>query len=437
MARKLLGAAVLVALFGAVALKHVHAGQEDLKKELADLNRITGNEPMRGALKSLIDDKKRAKAMLDYARPAAQKKELSYNAGIVLALVAADSKDMKTAELYFRVCMDKAAKLQSVEKLRQSYGTLIDLYFEYKQYSDCARICKELLELNTDDEKIREVRRTFVDRAGRVQIGEPEEGFKTALRLRPDVYETYIKAVAKQGKFEQALKLVDNLLKGKDDWIDLSLKGWVMREAGKLEAAAGIYEDVVKRIGADDRLPDKQKDEFIEQYRYDLSGVYIDLKKVERATEHLEYLIKKRPEYPGFYNDLGYIWADHDMKLEEAEKLIRKALDLDRELRKKSPKFDPKTDQDKGAYLDSLGWVLFKMKKNEEAKTQLIKALEDKAAQHIEIYDHLGDVHMVLGERELAIKAWQKGLEVVTESRRDQERKVEVERKLAKAKDSK
>ena len=125
------------------------------------------------------------------------------------------------------------------------------------------------------------------------------------------------------------------------------------------------------------------------------------------------------------------------MKLEEAEKLIRKALELDKALRTKSPKFDPKTDHDKGAYLDSLGWVLFKKKKNEEAKDFLIKALEDKSAQHIEIYDHLADVYMAMGEREMAIKTWQKGLEHVTETRRDQDRKAEVERKLAKAKDSK
>jgi tetratricopeptide (TPR) repeat protein len=226
-------------------------------------------------------------------------------------------------------------------------------------------------------------------------------------------------------------------LKNKDDWFDLSLKGWVMRDAGKLEAAAGIYEQILKKIPADRRLEQDEKDEFIQEYRYDLSGIYIDLKKVDRATEHLQYLIKKRPEYPGFYNDLGYIWADHDMKLDEAEKLIRKALDLDREQRKKSEKFDPKTDHDKGAYLDSLGWVLFKMKKNTEAKDYLLKALEDKSAQHIEIYDHLADVYMAMGDRDMAIKTWQKGLEHVTESRRDQERKAEVEKKLTRAKESK
>jgi tetratricopeptide (TPR) repeat protein len=135
-----------------------------------------------------------------------------------------------------------------------------------------------------------------------------------------------------------------------------------------------------------------------------------------------------------FANDLGYIWADNDMKLDEAEKLIRKALDLDREDRKKDPDFDPKTDRDRGAYLDSLGWVLFKQKKTKEAKEWLIKALEDKTAQHIEIFDHLGDVHMVLGEREEAIRAYENGLKAVTDNRRDQMLKASVEKKLEKLK---
>jgi len=41
--------------------------------------------------------------------------------------------------------------------------------------------------------------------------------------------------------------------------------------------------------------------------------------------------------------------------------------------------------------------VLHKQKKSEEAKDWLLKAIEDKSAQHIEIFDHLGDVHMAWG----------------------------------------
>src|SRR5439155_4166328 len=119
---------------------------------------------------------------------------------------------------------------------------------------------------------------------------------------------------------------------------------------------------------------------------------------------------------------------------EEAEKLIRKAIELDRERRKKSKSFNPKTDHDSGAYLDSLGWVLFKQKKNEEAKDWLLKAIEDKRAQHIEIFDHLGDVHMALGERDAPARLRSHAARGDNEEIRREARRTAVEKKLANAK---
>jgi tetratricopeptide (TPR) repeat protein len=437
MARKLLGMLLVGMVILSLTGANAHAGDEALQKELLALNRVTGNEPMRGALQALLDNHDHAKKLLLFALPAAKTKELSYNAAMVLGLTAAEMKDMKTAEAYFRVCMDKAAKLQSFEKLSQSYKLLSELYYDYKQYANSARICKELLALNTDDGKERVVTATMINRKGEVEFREEREGFDAARRLRPYIQEIRVKATAKQGKYEEAIALVDAMLKRNNDWIDQHLKGWVFKEAGKLEDAADIYESVIKQVAKDDTLKSKQKDVYIEQFRYEVSNIYVELKKIDRATEHLEYLVKKHPNDPAFHNDLGFIWADNDLKLEEAEKLIRKAIDLDRDLRKKRKNYDPKTDRDSGAYLDSLGWVLFKQKKNKEAKEWLLKAVEDKSAQHIEIFDHLGDVLVVLGERDAAIRAYEDGLKKVSENRRDQERKASVEKKLEKLKSSK
>ncbi len=437
MARKYLTLLVVGALGLTLIGTGAHAGEDALQKALTELNRVTGDAPRQNALKALLDNKKHAQELRQFALPAAKKKELSYNAALVLALTAAEQKDMKAAEVFFRVCMDHGAKLQSFEKLRQAYGLPIELYFENKQYADAARICKELLELNTDDGKDRAVIRTMTGTFGAVGFREEEDGFNTAQQLRPYIFEIYVKATAKQGKIEQAIKLVDGIIKKNDDWIDRQLKGWVLKEAGMLEDAAGVYEDVIKQVGKDTRLNQKQKDKFIKDFRYDVSNVYIEMKKIDKATEHLEFLLKKFPDNPVYYNDLGYILADNEMRLEEAEKMIRKALDLHRDIRKKQPDFDPKLDQDSGAFMDSLGWVLFKQKKTKEAKDWLIKALEDKSAQHIEIYDHLGDVHMALGEREAAIRVYEEGLKHVTDSRRDQGLKGIVEKKLAKLKGAK
>ena len=70
---------------------------------------------------------------------------------------------------------------------------------------------------------------TMVNRNGEVDFLEPQEGFDTAQRLRPLVFEKYVQALTKQGKFDQAIKVVDGLIKRKNDWIDLRLKGWVLR----------------------------------------------------------------------------------------------------------------------------------------------------------------------------------------------------------------
>jgi tetratricopeptide (TPR) repeat protein len=437
MARKLLWMLAVGMVSLGLAGTSLHAGEKSLEKELLALDNLTGAVPRQSALKALIDNHEQAKKLIQFALPAAKKNQISYNASLVLGLAAAEMKDMKTAEIYFRVCMEKGAKLQSFEKLSESYVLLIKIYYDYKQYGDSARICKELLELNTDDGKDRLVIGTMVNRFGEVEFREEQEGFNTAQRLRPYVREIYIKATAKQGKYDQAIAMVENLLKKKNDWRDQYLKGWVLHEARKLEDAAGLYETVIKMIAKDDRLEADEKDDFAEQYRYEVSNIYVELKKIDRATEHLEYLLKKNPDNPVYHNDLGYILADNDMRLEEAEKLIRKALELDGERRKKSKTYDAKTDHDPGAYLDSLGWVLFKLKKNEEAKTWLIKALEDKSAQHIEIFDHLGDVHMALGDRTAAVKAYEGGLKAVGDSRRDQMLKTSVEKKLDKLRASK
>jgi tetratricopeptide (TPR) repeat protein len=428
---------VLLAFLGCLdAMPAVAAGTEQATlKKLKELNKVTGTEPMTGALKSLLDDKVGAKELIAAALPLAKEKKdaLSYNAALVLALATAEMKDMTKSEAFFRICMDKAAKLQSPRKLLQSYGGLIDLFYDNKKFDDSARICQELLELKTDDGKPRIVLTAVTTRFGEIDFIE-DDSFDTAKRIRPGVHRLLIQAVTKQGKYDQALKLVNGLIKAQDHWLERQLKGWVLREAGKFDEAAKVYEDVIERVTKDKDIDPEDKEVYLERYRYTLSNVFVDLGKIDQASEQLLALLAKKPDDPGFNNDLGYIWADNDMKLDEAEKMIRKALELDRKRRQANPKLDPENDHDNGAYLDSLGWVLYKKKNFPEAKKVLLEAVKDKSSQHIEIYDHLGDVHEALGEKAEAVTAWRKGLEVVGEGRRELERKASVEKKIEKNK---
>ena len=166
--------------------------------------------------------------------------------------------------------------------------------------------------------------------------------------------------------------------------------------------------------------------------------MYIDANLVDKATDVLKGLLKEDPDNPSYNNDLGYIWADHDMNLAESEKMIRKAIDLDKKKQAKDkPELKPEQIKANASYLDSLGWVLFKQKKYKEALPPLEEAVKTDESQSIEIYDHLAVVQLALGDKAAAVESWKKGLAAWEKnvadgrtSKREEQKKIEVEKKL-------
>ena len=95
--------------------------------------------------------------------------------------------------------------------------------------------------------------------------------------------------------------------------------------------------------------------------------------------------------------------------------------------------FAPEFDHGSAAYLTAC-WVLFKKKKFADAKKELLEATKDKDdGQHIEILDHLADVHMALGEKAEAVAVWKKALAQEATTTRDKDRKKVIENKMKEA----
>src|SRR5262249_8263364 len=135
-------------------------------------------------------------------------------------------------------------------------------------------------------------------------------------RQKPLILRSMILSLAKQQKFDRANDILDRLLKAQpENWLNLELKGLVYREANSYDQAAKTLEQVVDKIKADKRLSEEDKDPFLSRTRYELSGIYVDLNEIDKAAGHLKALLDKEPDSPTFNNDLGYIWADHDMNL--------------------------------------------------------------------------------------------------------------------------
>lgn len=387
---------------------------DSLKEELLKLNRVTGEDAQKARLVEFVKDKPRAKKGVALAvkmmKAAPEKdKPLNFNACILLAKAGHFLKEYDAAEYLYDYCLESSTKIGSGSKMLQAYEGLIDLYWDARKYESVVEICEK-----------------FVDTKG------PKEFADAA----PFALERMIQAKAKLGQFADALRMTESLIQLDDGgWYFLQLKGWVLREQGKTDAAIDVYLEVLDKLDEAKRLKEDLRDRLKDRVRYTLTGLYVDAKKIDTAAKYLKLLIKRDPDNPTYKNDLGFIWCDNDMNLDESEKLIREALDLDKKRQEKA-KAEGNLDEVRptAAYVDSLGWVLYKKKQYDEALKHLLEASKDEEeGNHLEIWDHLGDCYSAMGKKKEAVAAWEKGLKMEDVSPRDAERRRKVTAKLTKA----
>lgn len=126
---------------------------------------------------------------------------------------------------------------------------------------------------------------------------------------------------------------------------------------------------------------------------YDYAMAAERQQKYSIMETQLRKLIKMRPQFAQAYNALGYSLADRNTKLDEANKLISKALEL-------SP--------NDHFIMDSMGWVLYRQGKLDQAYEYLNTAY--MAQSDPEIAAHLGEVLWKLNRRDEASQIWEEAL---------------------------
>ena len=185
--------------------------------------------------------------------------------------------------------------------------------------------------------------------------------------------------LSRQGKTDEALAMLAAIdAVTATDRARLAIaQSQVLREAKQFEAALAVLE---KALTAQPNEPD---------LLYDKAMVAERLQKIDVLESTLTRLIELRPNHPHAYNALGYSWAERNVRLEEARKLIAKALEL-------APQ-DP-------FILDSMGWVMFRLGQPKAALVNLEEAYRQRPDP--EIAAHIGEVLWSLGRHDEALKIW-------------------------------
>ena len=262
----------------------------------------------------------------------------------------------------------------------RGYQEVIDVYRDQKQWAEAIKTAEEAVKKYPDDKSL-----------------------KLALALQ----------LADDGKGDQGVELARSTLKGTPE------------DRDTLVFLSNIYGRLKRWKEAEDSLAEAEKlagrPEEKGYIQFALGALYERQKKYDQAEQAFRQVLKQDPNNGMTLNYLGYMMADHNMHLEEALTMIKRAVEM---------------DPQNAAYLDSLGWVYFKLGNYDEAENNLRRAVE-KQPNDPTIQDHLGELYAKTGKLKLAAVHWERALDEWSKSVAadvDQQDVTRVQKKLETAK---
>lgn len=368
------------------------------------------------------------------------------------ALLAADPKDVRS-RFYLAESLNDLEEYPEAEKLfRQliaaepndaDYVASLGLALSgQKKWEDAATTFGHLLRMPNVPDNLKTMastQRAYVELqkgnyASAVEIARPVFSFRD--RPNNQAINIALEALKKEKKYAEALVLLDPLVKkyGNDPFVNARYVETLIRAGQKEKADEHVVTQA--KVGPRNTMSMAEAYVLVEQHaaaiellkaevaaRPDDIDLLFELGSVhERANDRkaaekafLEVLARK-PDHAPTLNYLGYMWAEGGENLDRAHEMLTRAVGQ---------------EPNNGAYVDSLGWVYFRLGKLDLAEKYLTDATK-LLPRDATVHEHLGDVLAKRGDIPRALKSYRTALDLDPESKdvsKIRSKIAEIERK--------
>lgn len=168
------------------------------------------------------------------------------------------------------------------------------------------------------------------------------------------------------------------------------------------------YKNAIKNFEKLLKLMDSADDEMISEVYQLLANAYHYDKNYKKSDEIFEKLLQYDADNPITLNNYAYYLACRGEKLDKALEMIERVI---------------KTNPNEASFQDTYGWVLYKMKRYDEALKWIEKAYNTQKSA--DICEHLGDVYFIKGNKDKALELWNEAKKLGAKSQ-ELERKIQT-----------
>jgi tetratricopeptide (TPR) repeat protein len=242
------------------------------------------------------------------------------------------------------------------------------------------------------------------------KLAEAADCFGKAILLKPDLEEGYYELAQVQLGMEKNSEALATLEKARQKFASNFVLEYFTAMAFSRQKA---FAEALQHFTAAEVIAQATNPKLLnENFYFQLGAVNERKSDYAQAEKYFEKCLQLEPNFPEAMNYLGYMWAEHGQNLDRARDLIQKAV-----------KAEPKN----AAYLDSLAWVLFKLKQPQDALPYALQAVALSDTPDATVYDHVGDIYAALNQSDNARAAWRKSLSL--EASEEVRKKLEKEGK--------
>ncbi len=353
------------------------------------------------------------------------------------ALVAADPKDTRTLFYYAEALSD----LEEYAEAEKIFSKLVvadpkDADFAashalslagQKKWDEATAAFNRLLTISGVPENLTTLARTqlaFID----LQKGNYGAAVETAkavfvFRDKPNTQAINIalEALRKQNKSTDAVALLEPLAKQfpNEPFLNARFIEALSRSGDKVKAkeiadaqsaisprnaiaAAEAYvqaKDMMAAIALMNMAVTAQPEDL--DLRFQLGSIYERANDPKLAEQAFLAVLEKNPEHAPTLNYLGYMWAERNVNLDRAAEMLTRAVGQ---------------EPQNGAYVDSLGWVYFRLGQLDLAEKHLTEAIR-LVPRDATVHEHLGDVLAKRGDVQRALQVYRTALSLDPEEK--------------------
>ena len=346
-----------------------------------ELKRV--NEVFKKAAEHANDDPAVLKDVADYYASSQQLKEAIALYLRVLELQPDDANAREKLATGFILTNQRGKAVEMLEQIIKQHPE------KYQPYDLLAQVL---------DEEGRSLQRANRLDEAKAQFAKVAANYEQSLLINPNHAGTYLRlAELLLGPLKDPERAVKFLTEARRRFAGAPEIAYYLaiaqREAKQIQQAVATFEEALHEAELD------QDNEIVNAKFYfnygataEQAGLY------EKAADLLRKSIALDPANAAeAYNYLGYMWADHNMHLDEAEETIKRAL---------------KIEPNNGSYLDSLGWVEFRKGKFDQALADLLRAAKNIDREDPIVFEHIGDTYLKLNRVPEALESWQKALKL-------------------------